>query len=231
LKVTEIEEGDGQAAGKGDMLSIVYTAWYLDGDEFDRYQDRESPYRFRLGEGQVLPGLDEGVSTMRKGGKRVLVLPPELAFGAEGKGMVPPGTWVKFEVELLDIAPAPVPPQPWSDAGYDITTTSTGLQYVDYAIGEGARPTRESEVTVHYSGFLDNGTLFDSSHLSGAPVRFSLEGGELIPGWIEGLMTMREGGLRKLIIPPYLAYGDRGYGDKIPPNATLIYDIQLLAVR
>lgn len=231
LKIIEIVEGEGPLANHGDVMSVVYRAWYLDGDEFDRFQDRDSPYRFRVGERQVLPGLDEGVSTMRPGGKRILILPPELAFGKKGKGMVPPETWVKFEVELLEIEPGPVPPEPWSDAGYDIAVTETGLQYVDFAIGDGASPTTESEVTVHYSGFLDNGTLFDSSYLGGSPIRFSLAGGELIPGWIEGLLTMKEGGMRKLIIPPHLAYGEKGYRDRVPPNATLVYDIQLLAVQ
>jgi peptidylprolyl isomerase len=73
--------------------------------------------------------------------------------------------------------------------------------------------------------------VFDSSYYRGAPIRFSLRGGELIPGWIEGIATMREGGKRKLIIPPYLAYGEAGYRKSIPPHATLIYDIELLTVR
>jgi peptidylprolyl isomerase len=102
---------------------------------------------------------------------------------------------------------------------------------VDFAIGEGESPTRQGEVTVHYSGFLDNGALFDSSYFGGGPIRFSLAGGELIPGWIEGLLTMKAGGLRKLIVPPHLAYGEKGFADKVPPNATLVYDIELIAVR
>jgi peptidylprolyl isomerase len=231
LKITEIEEGEGSLAKKGDIMFIVYTAWYVDGDQFDSYQDRDTPYRFRLGFEQVLAGLDEGVATMRPGGKRMLVLPPELAFGKEAQGLVPADTWVKFEVELVKIEPGPIPPTPWSDVGYEIAVTETGLQYVDYVIGEGNAPAPDSEIIVHYSGFLDDGTVFDSSYYRGAPIRFSLRGGELIPGWIEGIATMREGGKRKLIIPPYLAYGEAGYRKSIPPHATLIYDIELLTVR
>jgi peptidylprolyl isomerase len=231
LKIIEIEDGEGSLAKSGDIMSIVYTAWYVDGEQFDSYQDRSTPYRFRLGAGHVLPGLEEGVSTMRTGGKRVLILPPELAFGKEGQGMVPADTWVKFEVELVAIDPGPIPPEPWNDAGFDIVTTDSGLQYVDFLTGTGQSPTPQSEIVVHYSGFLDDGTVFDSSYIRGSPIRFSLAGGELIPGWIEGIMTMKEGGRRKLIIPPHLGYGESGYRREIPPNATLVYDIELLVVR
>jgi peptidylprolyl isomerase len=231
LQITEIAEGEGSLGKKGDIMFIVYTASYVGGDQFDSYQDRSEPYRFRLGFEQVLPGLEEGVATMRPGGRRILILPPELAFGKEGQGMVPADTWVKFDVGLVKIEPGPVPPTPWSDVGYEIVVTETGLQYIDYVIGDGESPTRNSEIIVHYSGFLDDGTVFDSSYFGGAPVRFSLKGGELIPGWIEGIATMREGGQRKLIIPPYLAYGEVGYRKSIPPNATLTYDIWLLSVR
>ncbi len=231
LEIAEIAEGEGSLAKKGDIMFIVYTAWYVDGDQFDSYQDRETPYRFRLGFEQVLPGLEEGVATMRPGGRRILILPPELAFGKEGKGMVPADTWVKFEVELVKVEPGPIPPTQWNDVGYEIAVTQTGLQYIDYVIGEGELPMPNSEIIVHYSGFLDDGTVFDSSYYRGAPIRFSLRGGELIPGWIEGIATMREGGKRKLIIPPHLAYGEKGYRKTVPPNATLTYDIWLLTVR
>jgi peptidylprolyl isomerase len=230
LQITEINEGEGTLARKGDVMFIVYTAWYVGGNQFDSYQDRETPYRFRLGFQQVLPGLEEGVATMRPGSKRILVLPPELAFGKEGKGMVPADTWVRFDVELVKIEPGPIEPTPWSDVGYEIAVTQTGLQYIDYVIGDGEMPRRDSEIIVHYSGFLDDGTVFDSSYYRGAPIRFSLRGGELIPGWIEGIATMREGGKRKLIIPPHLAYGEKGYRKTVPPNATLTYDIWLLTV-
>jgi peptidylprolyl isomerase len=230
LKIIEVQEGEGTLGRKGDVVSIVYTAWYVDGDQFDSFQDREHPYQFRLGFGGVMPGLQEGIATMRQGGKRILILPPELAFGKEGRGMVPPDTWVKFEVELLVIDPGPIPPTPWNDAGRDIVVTDSGLQYVDFRIGEGASPTPKDEIVVHYSAFLDDGTVFDSSYYSGSPIRFSLEGGTLIDGWKEGIITMRAGGRRKLIIPPHLGYGEVGYRNTVPPNATLIYDIELLVV-
>jgi len=230
LEVIELLEGEGNIAKRGDIMSIVYTAWYVDGDQFDTYQDRETPYRFRLGLGHVLPGLDEGVATMRPGAKRILILPPELAFGKAGQGMVPADTWVKFEVELLEIEPGPVAPTPWNDVGYDFNVTETGLQYIDFVVGEGKAPTPTSEIVVHYSGFLDDGTVFDTTYDRDVPIRFALAEGELIAGWVEGIISMREGGKRKLVVPPYLGYGEKGFGRHIPPNATLVYDIELLIV-
>jgi peptidylprolyl isomerase len=169
---------------------------------------------------------------MRKGGRRILVLPPDLAFGEAGRPpVVPPGKWVRFDVELVDIEPGPPRILPWNDAGLDIMLTPTGLQYVDFEVGEGETPTLGSTVVVNYTGFLEDGTLFDSSYYQGMPLEFEISADKLIPGWIEGLLTMRAGGMRKLIIPPFLAYGKQGFGKSIPPDATLIYDIELIGVR
>jgi peptidylprolyl isomerase len=106
-----------------------------------------------------------------------------------------------------------------------------GLKYVDLKIGKGPRPTVGQTVRVHYVGTLMDGTKFDSSRDRGQPFEFPLGEGRVIPGWDEGVKTMRVGGRRKLIVPPALAYGEQGAGDKIPPNATLIFDIELLGLE
>jgi peptidylprolyl isomerase len=232
LQITEVVEGEGDLPRRGDILGLIYTASYVGGKEFDRYQDREYPYRFRLGSGQVLPGLGEGVAGMRPGGKRILVMPPELAFeSGERPASVPANTWVRMEVELVDVIPSPPPPEPWVDAGYEIMVTQSGLQFVDFRVGEGDMPTMGSNIVVHYSGFLDDGTLFDTTRFTGVPLAFELRTGRLVDGWLEGLLTMRVGGRRKLIIPPYLGYGDQGFRKTIPPGATLIFDIELLNIK
>jgi peptidylprolyl isomerase len=232
LQVTEVVEGEGSPPEAGDIVSVLYTAWYVGGKQFDSYLDPEQPYRFRINKKQVIDGLNEGVSTMRKGGKRILILPPELAFGKEGlRGTVPPETWVKFEVELVDIRPGPPTPMPWSDVGYEIVATPSGLQYVEYEVGEGPSPDPTSTVVVHYSGFLEDGTAFDTTRFTRVPLEFDLSSGQLIDGWLEGLLTMRAGGKRKLIVPPHLAYGEKGFRKTIPPNATLVYDVYLVDVK
>lgn len=109
-------------------------------------------------------------------------------------------------------------------------TTESGLKYVEITEGDGASPQKGQTVTVHYTGTLENGTKFDSSRDRNRPFQFNIGVGQVIQGWDEGVGTMKVGGRRKLIIPPELGYGSRGAGGVIPPNATLIFDVELLKV-
>src|SRR5438132_539352 len=109
-------------------------------------------------------------------------------------------------------------------------TTKSGLQYVDLAIGTGATAEAGQTVTVHYTGWLENGKKFDSSLDRRQPFSFPLGAGRVIKGWDEGVSGMKVGGKRKLTIPPQLGYGSRGAGNVIPPNATLIFEVELLKV-
>jgi len=109
-------------------------------------------------------------------------------------------------------------------------TTASGLKYVDLVIGKGASPTAGKQVKVHYTGTLENGKKFDSSFDRNEPFSFTIGVGQVIRGWDEGVMTMKVGGKRKLIIPSKLGYGARGAGGVIPPNATLLFDVELLDV-
>jgi peptidylprolyl isomerase len=107
----------------------------------------------------------------------------------------------------------------------------SGLEYVDEVIGKGAEPTTGQHVTVHYVGTLTNGTKFDSSRDRNEPFTFVIGEGEVIKGWDEGVATMQVGGKRKLIVPPQLGYGSQGAGGVIPPNATLIFEVELLGIK
>jgi hypothetical protein len=110
------------------------------------------------------------------------------------------------------------------------TRTASGLQYIDLATGTGATPQTGQTVTVQYTGVLLDGTKFDSSRDRNSPFSFQIGQGEVIQGWDEGISTMRVGGRRQLIIPAALAYGSRGAGSTIPPNAALIFDVELLSI-
>jgi peptidylprolyl isomerase len=116
------------------------------------------------------------------------------------------------------------------DKGAKITTTPSGLKYTVLKAGKGAIPKPGKTVFVHYTGTLTNGKKFDSSRDRGQPFSFILGQGQVIPGWDEALSTMKVGERRKLTIPPKLAYGAAGAGGVIPPNATLIFDVELLKI-
>lgn len=115
-------------------------------------------------------------------------------------------------------------------ADENVVTTDSGLQYVVIEEGDGAQPQAGQRVFVHYVGTLEDGTKFDSSRDRGRPFDFTIGQGQVIRGWDEGVGMMKVGDRRKLIIPPDLGYGARGAGGVIPPNATLIFDVELLRI-
>ena len=113
-----------------------------------------------------------------------------------------------------------------------VVTTSSGLKYVDLVVGTGPLPKAGQEVTVHYVGTLTDGSKFDSSRDKGTPFTFTIGAGQVIKGWDEGVLTMKVGGKRNLIVPPELGYGATGTpGGPIPPDATLNFEVELLGVK
>ncbi len=109
--------------------------------------------------------------------------------------------------------------------------TASGLEYEEIREGDGASPEHGQTAVVHYTGTLTNGAKFDSSRDRGQPFEFPLGLGRVIKGWDEGVKTMKVGGIRKLTIPPDLGYGARGAGGVIPPNATLVFEVELIAIK
>jgi peptidylprolyl isomerase len=232
LQYIETIEGDGDSPEAGQIVSVHYTGWLEDGTQFDSSVDRGEPFQFALGLGMVIPGWDEGVALMKQGGSSRLVIPAELGYGAAGApGTIPPDATLVFDVELLEIREG-APENPPDVAEEDLITTDSGLQYIDIVEGDGPTPETGQAVIFHYTGWMEDGSQFDSSLNRGQPVAFQIGDGQVIPGWDEALSTMQVGTKRFLIIPPELGFGEEGAGGGIiPPNATLLFELELVEIQ
>jgi len=211
--------GDGVAAVSGDYVKAHYTGWiYTDGEKigepFDSSLTRGEPAVFPIGAGRLIKGWDEGIPGMKVGGKRVLIIPPDMAYGDTARPNIPAGSTLYFEVELVEVP---------------------RVQTDDQITGDGPTAAIGDMVKVHYTGWLQaedgsRGEKFDSSLDRGEPFSFPLGGGRVIAGWDIGVQGMQVGGKRLLTIPSDLGYGASGAGGAIPPNANLIFEVELLEV-
>ncbi len=209
-----------------DQVKVHYTGWTKSGQMFDSSVLRGQPITFPLN--GVIPGWTEGVQLMVVGEKRRLWIPGKMAYGDHPRMGAPAGDLV-FDVELLDIIPAPKPPPVPTDVKAPPTNakkTASGLAYRVLTPGTGtAHPTGASTVTVHYSGWKTDGTMFDSSVMRGQPTTFQL--GNVIKGWTEGVQLMTKGEKARFWVPGALAYGDTPTRPGAPAGM-LVFDIELL---
>ncbi|MCC7264058.1 MAG: FKBP-type peptidyl-prolyl cis-trans isomerase [Candidatus Latescibacteria bacterium] len=159
--------------------------------------------------------------------------------GRAGKGPASPriAVWAALLLSALFWAcgdkesPTSQEQTPVTETALRDTVTASGLHFIDLVRGTGPAPHAGDVVETHYTGWLEDGTKFDSSLDRGEPLQFVLGRGYVIAGWDEGLALMRQGGKARLVIPPDLAYGARGAGGVIPPNATLTFEVELVRVR
>lgn len=230
LQYYELEAGDGEMPEEGQPVRVHYTAWLEDGTRIDSSLDTGRPMTFALGSEQVFAGWDEAVSMMQVGDLWQVRIPSDLALGEQGAGeAIPPGSNLVMQLELLELLA--MPPQEAEDVDEsEYTTTDSGLQYVDLEEGSGQEVSQGDQVTVHYTGWLEDGTRIDSSYDRGAPLDLVVGSGMVIPGWEEGLIGMQPGGKRQLRIPSELGYGEQGAGGVVPPDATLIFEVELVSV-
>ena len=233
LQYIILEEGSGLAPQSGDLVMVHYVGSLADGTVYDNSYERDEPLVFSLGTGEVIPGWDEGMELLKPGGKAKLIIPPELAYGSKGSGQViPADATLYLDVELISTEPGGGFVAPAEVIEADYIKTDSGLKYYDFEIGRGDVPQPGQTVTVHYTGWFEDESMFDSSRLRDEPFTFSIGEGGVIAGWQEGVSSMRLGGKRQLIIPPELAYGKEGAGGgAIPPDTTLIFEIELRAIE
>lgn len=182
---------------------------------FDSSYDRGEPIAFPLGRSFVITGWERGVPGMHVGGKRSLVIAPDLAYGEQGRPpVIPANATLFFDIEIVDVA----------NVAVEVLEKGTG-------------PAAEfgDQISVQYTGWVwqdgQKGEEFDSSLNRGVPYQFTLGAGMVIPGWDQGLEGMNVGTKARLIIPPIMAYGERGSPPKIPANATLCFDVELVAIE
>lgn len=213
-----------------DRVKVHYTGWTTDGKQFDSSVERGEPATF--GVTQVIKGWTEGLKLMVVGEKRRFWIPAELAYGETPRRPGAPAGALTFDVELLEIIPAPKPPEVPEDVAAppkNAKKTASGLAYRVLKKGTGkVHPTATSRVSVHYSGWTTDGKMFDSSVMRGEPTSFGLN--QVIPGWTEGVQLMVEGEKTRFWIPGKLAYGDTPSRPGAPAG-TLVFDIELLGIH
>jgi FKBP-type peptidyl-prolyl cis-trans isomerase len=227
----------------GDLITINFSVWIIK-DSSDLYKDwtkdttkklyligttdvRHIPVRVLLDGGSFVRGSDEGIAGMKVGGQRTIIIPSYLAYGVRGYGPILPNSNLKLQVQLLNINQ---PVKEWDVDTTKLLKTKDGIKYAILQEGTGPKIQDSNIVTVNYSGYLIDGRKFDSSVDVNRPFVFKIGMQGVLPGWEEAMKLLNKGAKARIIIPPMLAYGEHPLG-KIPPNSTLIFDVEVLDVR
>lgn len=222
--------GTGKKPKTGDKVSVHYRGYLADKTEFDNSFKRGQPFEFELGRGRVIPGWEEGIALLNEGDSALLIIPAALGYGSRAIGAIPANSTLYFEVELVAIK-EPVTVHPYPYQGKEKHTTPSGLEYYVIKEGTGKQAYKGATVKVHYTGYLLDGKIFDSSVLREEPLEFQVGVGMVIKGWDEGISMMKVGSMYRFIIPPALGYGSQEIAGAIPANSTLIFDCELVDVK
>jgi peptidylprolyl isomerase len=217
LKYYDITVGDGATPAADEEVSVDFVAWGPDGSQLGSSLENGAPLFFQVGREQMLPAIEEGVSTMNVGGKRQLVISAEEA-GVPGGA---PGDTVIFEVELIDSQPVPLPTEVAED---DYTVLESGVKIYDIVEGDGAALADGDMVVLEFVLWLADGTKLDSSAQSGVPLTFPLGAGQMpLTGLEEGVAGLQAGGKRQIVIP-----GEQAALAGLPADQDTIFEVELL---
>lgn len=247
LKYMDDSLGTGREAKANELITIHFQGWMVpEGDSVELFGDwtlnenlkmrslgdskvRNQPVKYVLSTQSFIKGTDEGIVGMKVGGVRTIIIPSNQAYGEKGIGFIPPNTDLKVVVELLEVKDRIVAKM-WDVDSTLFKTTASGLKYAIINEGDGPLAEAGKLITVNYSGYLEDGTMFDSSVERDDPISFAVGQGQVIPGWDEGLQLLKKGSKARFVIPPQLGYGEMQL-EKIPVNSTLIFDVELLDVQ
>jgi peptidylprolyl isomerase len=229
LRWVDLVVGDGEVIDPGDTAFVHYSGWLHDEPDTRAFDStfqigRAFPVA-DIGHADMIAAWNEGLIGMKGGGRRILLVPPELGFGEDGLGeLVPPNATLLYLMEAWSVLP-----QRPDLADVELTTTESGLQWATLRKGKGSAAMAGDDVGMHFTGWLPNGQVFDSSWMVNTvvPVK-DLGNAPLPPGLTEGLLGMRAGERRVLFIPSALAYGEAGANKSVPPNSDLTMLIDLV---
>jgi len=218
------EQGTGEKPILDDRVKVVYKGYLTDGTVFDESTEGIDTYLQNL-----IYGWLEGLQYFNEGGKGKLIIPAHLGYGSTTSGSIPGGSVIIFDIELIYVNYKTENDQEivqyLEDNALNAQKSDSGLYYIIEEEGTGAQPTSTDNVTVTYSGYYTDGTLFDEST---EEISFNLD--QVIAGWTEGLTYFKEGGSGQLLIPAHLAYGNYFYNG-IPAGSVLVFDINLISVN
>ncbi len=213
VMITDLKRGKGPEIALGDVATVTYKGMLADGKIFDESKDKP-PFVFRLDGKSVIPGFEKGVFGMKKGGKRKVVIPPELAYGEKGiEDVIPGNATLTFEFRLLRI---------------DAKGAKPMIEIEEVTPGEGPEAKEGDTIEVHYIGTFLDGKKFDSSRDRDEPLTVIIGKTGLIKGFTQGVTGMKLGQRRKVTIPYDLAYGEAGRPPTIPKMSTLVFDLEIM---
>ncbi|MFO7863397.1 MAG: FKBP-type peptidyl-prolyl cis-trans isomerase [Salinivirgaceae bacterium] len=225
-----VKEGEGAKADENHWAYFHFIGYLPSGKIFDASTLRGDAVRYNAGSNDFIPAFDQVLPLMNQGAQYHVLVPSKYAYGKEGlEGVVPPDTDLKFDIDLQHVEEKKEI-IPFDVDGRDTIVTPSGVKYMKVKEGEGEFPKENDVVKIHFTGYFENGNMFQSSLSNNDDVIFAVGQGQVIVGLDEVIKFVKPGGKIRAIIPWKFGYGEEGYPPLIPPKTNLVFDIELVAV-